>query len=43
LVSDEGLFETIRENVPKKFVDVNLQAARQGMALAQEQNVSVEI
>jgi 2-oxoglutarate ferredoxin oxidoreductase subunit gamma len=42
LVSEEGLFETIRENVPAKLVDVNLQAARHGMALAREQNVAVE-
>lgn len=43
LISEEDLFETIQDNVPEKFVDVNLQAARRGMALAQEQNFVVEI
>jgi 2-oxoglutarate ferredoxin oxidoreductase subunit gamma len=43
LVSREGLFETIRANVPQKFVDLNLQAAERGIALAQEQNLTVEL
>ena len=42
LVSREGLFETIQDNVPPKFVEVNLQAAERGIALAQEQNLTVE-
>ncbi len=43
LVSKEGLFETIRANVPQKFVELNLQAAERGIALAQEQNFVVEV
>ncbi len=43
LLSEEDLFETIRDNVPQQFVDVNLRAARRGMVLAQEQDFSVEI
>ncbi len=43
LVTKDALYETIRDNVPVKFVDVNLQAAGRGIALAQEQNFSVNI
>jgi 2-oxoglutarate ferredoxin oxidoreductase subunit gamma len=43
LVSKEGLFETIQTNVPQRFVELNLQAAERGIALAQEQNLTVEI
>ncbi|MGD9146098.1 MAG: 2-oxoacid:acceptor oxidoreductase family protein [Anaerolineae bacterium] len=43
LVSREGLLETIQANVPQKFVELNLQAAERGIALAQEQNFAVEI
>ena len=42
LISREGLTETIQDNVPEKFVDVNLQAAERGIALAQQQNLTVE-
>jgi 2-oxoglutarate ferredoxin oxidoreductase subunit gamma len=43
LISAEDLFETIQDNVPEHSVEANLQAARQGMALAQEQNLRIEI
>jgi 2-oxoglutarate ferredoxin oxidoreductase subunit gamma len=43
LISEDDLRETIRLNVPVKFLDVNLRAAASGKALAREQNVSVEL
>ena len=43
LISEQDLLQTIRENVPQKYVEVNLQAARRGIALAKEQNLMVEI
>ena len=43
LVSKEGLLETIQDNVPPKFVEVNLDAAGRGMALAKDNNFVVEI
>jgi 2-oxoglutarate ferredoxin oxidoreductase subunit gamma len=39
----EDLLETIRDNVPEKYLEVNLEAARRGMALARQQNARVEI
>jgi len=43
LMSADDLYDTIRGNVPRKYVKVNLEAANRGMALAREQNFSVEI
>jgi len=43
LMSAEDLYDTIRGNVPRKYLKVNLEAARRGVALAREQNLSVEI
>jgi 2-oxoglutarate ferredoxin oxidoreductase subunit gamma len=43
LMSANDLYDTIRGNVPRKYVEVNLEAAKRGMALAREQNFSVEI
>ena len=43
LVSREGLFDTIRANVPKKFVELNLRAAERGVALAQESCFVAEV
>jgi len=43
LISEDDLYETIRHNVPQRFLEVNLQAAKRGMALAKEQSISVEI
>ena len=42
LISEEDLYESIRENVPTKFLEVNLEAAKRGIALASDQNVKVE-
>jgi len=43
LISADDLFDIIRDNVPQKFLEVNLEAAKRGMALAKEQGFSVEI
>lgn len=43
VISEQDLLDTIRENVPQKYLEVNLLAARRGMALAEEQNLVVEI
>jgi 2-oxoglutarate ferredoxin oxidoreductase subunit gamma len=43
LVSKDGLIDTIRDNVPPKFVELNLQAAERGIALAEEQNLTVDL
>jgi len=43
LMSAEDLYDTIRGNVTRKYLKVNLEAARRGVALAREQNLSVEI
>ena len=43
LMSAGDLYDTIRGNVPRKYLEVNLEAARRGVALAREQNLSVEI
>jgi 2-oxoglutarate ferredoxin oxidoreductase subunit gamma len=42
LITKEGLFETIRANVPEKFVELNIQAAERGIALAPAQSLVVE-
>ena len=43
LFTEKNLLETIRENVPKRFIDVNLEAARRGMQLAKDGKVAVEV
>jgi 2-oxoglutarate ferredoxin oxidoreductase subunit gamma len=43
LFSEADLFDTIRTNVPPRFVDVNLEAARRGIALALEQGATMEM
>jgi len=43
LISEADLYQAIRENVPAKFLEVNLKAAKCGMVLAREQNVKVEV
>jgi len=43
LVSEDDLLKAIRENVPQRFLEVNLKAAKRGMKLAKDQNVSVEV
>ena len=42
LISEEDLYKSIRENVPAKFLEVNLEAAKRGIALANDQKVKVE-
>ena len=36
LITEEALYETIREHVPERLLDMNLTAARQGMSIAQD-------
>ena len=43
LFTENNLFETIRENVPEGFIDVNLEAARRGIGLAKDNRVAVEV
>lgn len=42
LFGENELLEVIADNVPQKFVDVNLEAARRGMALAEESGFKLE-
>lgn len=42
LITEEALYETIRDSVPPRFVDLNLAAAARGRALAEAANVTVE-
>jgi 2-oxoglutarate ferredoxin oxidoreductase subunit gamma len=42
LFTEEHLLTTIRENVPERFIDANLEAARRGMALAKAGGVVVD-
>jgi len=41
LVTEEDLYKSIRESVPTKFLNVNLEAAKHGIALAYDQKVKV--
>ena len=43
LFTEEDMMETVRENVPARFVTVNLEAAKQGNTLARERGISLEI
>ena len=43
LFAEEDLLETIRENVPERFIDVNLEAARRGIGMAKDGRVAVEV
>lgn len=43
LISADALRETIRDNVPQKFLQVNLAAVDRGVALARDRNFFVEI
>ncbi len=42
LISEEDLYASIRENVPAKFLEVNLEAAKRGITLASDQKAKVE-
>lgn len=43
LFTENNLLETIRENVPEQYIDVNLEAARRGTGLAKDGKVAVEV
>lgn len=43
LFTEDNMLEIVRENVPKRFVDVNLEAAKRGSSLAREGGVALEI
>ncbi len=43
MFNQEDLFEAIRENVKERFVKVNLDSAKKGIALAKEKAVCVEV
>jgi 2-oxoglutarate ferredoxin oxidoreductase subunit gamma len=42
LFSAANLLDVVRENVPKRFVDLNLQAVKHGIALAKDNGTKVE-
>ena len=42
LITGDALCEVICENVPQKYIELNQKAARSGMVLAKEMNVTVE-
>jgi len=43
LLSEDALYGTIRDNVPPRFLELNLEAAAQGMALARDTGFEVEV
>ena len=43
IITNEALCEVISKNVPLKYVELNQKAARNGMALAKEMNVKMEV
>jgi len=43
LFTENNLLETIRENIPERYIDVNLEAARRGIGLAKDGRVEVEV
>lgn len=43
LVTGDALCEVIGQSVPQKFLELNQKAARSGMALAKEMNLTVEV
>ena len=43
LCSAENLCEVILENVPSRFAEINIKAARQGMEFARQQDYRVEV
>jgi 2-oxoglutarate ferredoxin oxidoreductase subunit gamma len=43
LLSEDALYDTIRDTVPARFLDLNLEAAAQGMALARDTGFAVEV
>jgi len=43
LFTENSLLETIRENVPEQYIDINLEAARRGIGLAKDAGTVVEV
>ncbi len=43
LSNEADLFDIVRDNVPARFVDINLKATRRGMNLAKDQSVRLEV
>lgn len=43
LISEDHLHDAIRANVPQKFLKVNLEAAKCGIALAKDQEVCLQV
>jgi 2-oxoglutarate ferredoxin oxidoreductase subunit gamma len=43
LISADALYETIQDSVPQRFLELNLDAAAQGMALARGTGFEVEV
>jgi 2-oxoglutarate ferredoxin oxidoreductase subunit gamma len=43
LSKEADLFEVVRDNVPARFVDVNVEAARRGIVLAKQHDARFEI
>jgi len=43
LFTEKNLLETIREDVPERFIDVNLEAARRGIELAKNAGTVLEV
>ena len=39
---EDSMLEIVRENVPKRLIDVNLEAAKRGIALAKDRGVVLE-
>jgi 2-oxoglutarate ferredoxin oxidoreductase subunit gamma len=42
LISQDDLFATIKDHVPSKFLDINLEAARRGIQMAKQGEIPVE-
>jgi 2-oxoglutarate ferredoxin oxidoreductase subunit gamma len=42
IISGDDLCSAIRDQVPARFLDINLRAAQKGMALAEAQHVTIE-
>jgi 2-oxoglutarate ferredoxin oxidoreductase subunit gamma len=43
LFTEDDMFEVIRENVPQRFKDANIEAAKRGGSLARERRVALEV
>lgn len=43
LFKEEDMLEVVRENVPQRFVNVNIEAAKHGGSLARESSVVLEV